>query len=82
MSAPRKDTAQPKNIKRRKQEQPYSPEEWAQLPVVLDCIQTARALGCCARWVSDHAPEVGGVKVAGRWRFGKGAIAKLVGIEG
>ena len=82
MSAPRKDNAQPKNIKRRKQEQPYSPEEWAQLPVTLDCIQVARALGCCARWVSDHGAEIGGRKVAGRWVFGKGKIAALVGIEG
>ena len=81
MARPRKSDAKPQNAKRRKQDKPYSPEEWRELPIVLDCIQTARALNCCARWVSDHAPEVGGIKIAGRWKFSKATIGKLVGIE-
>lgn len=79
--ARRKSDVKPQNAKRRKQEKPYSPAEWRELPIVLDCIQTARALNCCARWVSDNAESLGGRKVAGHWIFGKDAIAKFIGIE-
>lgn len=37
---------------------------------------------CCTteRWVSDHAKELGGFKVAGHWTFSKSAVAKMLGI--
>lgn len=64
----------------RKHRAPLSEYEWSCLPVSFEVDDMARA--CCAsrRWVSDHAAELGGRKIAGRWRFSKSEVAKMLGI--
>ena len=81
VSALRKLDAKPQNVKRRVQP-PYSEQEWRELPIVLDTLQAARAVGRCARWASDHAEQIGGKKVGNHWRFSKSAISRYLGIEG
>lgn len=65
---------------RREQRVPLSEHEWSCLPVTFGVEDMARA--CCAskRWVNDHAAELGGRKLAGRWHFSKSETAKLLGI--
>ena len=55
-------------------------EEWASFPMLMDVPDVARVLRCSKRWVSDHADELGGQKLAGHWRFGKASISKLLGV--
>lgn len=64
----------------RKHREPLTQREWDRLPISLDVEDMAKA--CCAskRWVSDHAIELGGRKLAGRWYFSKSETAKLLGI--
>ena len=66
--------------RQRKNRTPLSEYEWSCLPVTFGVEDMARA--CCAskRWANDHAAELGGRKVAGRWTFSKSKVAKLLGI--
>lgn len=56
-------------------------EEWRDLPITVDRFDMARALVCSPRWVADHAEELGGRKICGRWVFSKRELAKILGIE-
>ena len=58
-----------------------SSDEWRELPVTFGITEMARLVRCNWRYVSDHAAELGGHKVAGRWLFSKNAAADLLGLE-
>lgn len=57
-------------------------EEWRELPITVGVSDTARVLRISKHWVSDHAAELGGVKLGGRWLFSKSRLGELAGIEG
>ena len=59
---------------------PMSADEWSALPVTFDAAIMSRVCGCCLRYVQDHATELGGRKVAGRWLFSKPVVAELLGL--
>lgn len=56
-------------------------DEWRELPVTFGITEMARLVRCNWRYMSDHAAEFGGRKVAGRWLFSKSEAAKLLGLE-
>lgn len=58
-----------------------SAEEWEGLPITFDARTMARVLGCCVRYCQDHASELGGRLIGGRWIFSKPRTAALLGIE-
>jgi hypothetical protein len=68
--------------KQRKRQQALTEYEWNNLPITLSIDDMARACCTSRRWVSDHAAELGGRKIAGRWMFPKSETAKLLGIGG
>lgn len=55
-------------------------EEWQALPVTFGVTEMARLARTNWRYVSDHANEFGGRKIANRWLFSKSGAAKLLGI--
>lgn len=57
-----------------------SMEEWAQLPITFGGDAVAKVLGVNLRYVQNHAEELGGVKLGGKWLFSKPRVAALVGI--
>lgn len=57
-----------------------SEDEWRALPVTFGITAMARLTRTNWRYASDHAAELGGRKVAGRWLFSKSEAAKLLGI--
>lgn len=67
-------------MKTTKTEGAITESQWADLPMLLDVPDVALVLRCSKRWVSDHAEELGGTKVANHWRFGKTRIAELLGM--
>ena len=54
--------------------------EWEALPVTFGVTTMARLMRCNVRYVQDHAAELGGRKVVGRWLFSKTNVADLLGI--
>lgn len=56
-------------------------DEWRELPVTFGINDMTRLTRSNWRWTSDHAAELGGRKIAGRWLFSKSEVAKLLGIE-
>ena len=59
---------------------PMSADEWSTLPVTFNASVMSRVCGCCLRYVQDHAEELGGRKVAGRWLFSKPLVADILGL--
>lgn len=59
---------------------PMSADEWAATPITFDAVVMSRVCGCCLRYVQDHAKELGGRKVGGRWLFSKPLVAELLGL--
>ena len=59
---------------------PMSADEWAAVPVVFDAAVMSRVCGYCLRFVQNHAEELGGRKVGGRWLFSKPVVAQLFGL--
>lgn len=57
-------------------------KDWKKLPILLTVEDVADILGVRSRWVSTHATELGGRKVAARWVFPKAALSELLGIDG
>lgn len=55
-------------------------EEWRALPVTFGADPMSRLARTNWRWTVDHAAELGGRKIAGRWLFSKSEVAKLLGI--
>lgn len=55
-------------------------DEWRELPVTFGINDMARLARCNWRYASDHAAELGGRKIAGRWLFSKSEAAALLGI--
>ena len=58
-----------------------SVQEWRELPLTFGAREMARACGCCVRYCQDHATELGGRLIGGRWIFSKSRAAELLGIE-
>ena len=54
--------------------------EWADLPITFGTAEVARVFGCTLHYAQTHARELGGVKVAKRWRFSKPKVAAMLGI--
>lgn len=54
--------------------------EWEALPVTFDAPTMARVILSNLRYVQNHAKELGGRKVAGRWVFTKTRTAELLGM--
>lgn len=55
-------------------------EEWDALPVTFGSATMSRLLGTNVRYVQNHAAELGGNRIAGRWLFSKPRAAQLVGL--
>lgn len=64
----------------REQAAGLSVAEWEALPVTLDAPTVARAIRSNTRFIQNHAEELGGIKLAGRWIFSKARIAELLGL--
>lgn len=57
-----------------------SDAEWEALPVTFGAVTMARLLRSNPRYVQDHAHELGGRKLGGRWLFSKPRAAELLGL--
>lgn len=55
--------------------------EWQSMPITFGTSVLARLLGSDARYVSNHAEELGGRKLAGKWVFSKTKTAELIGLN-
>lgn len=58
-----------------------SVEEWERLPLTFGVHEMARIIGCGTRYANDHAEELGGRKVGGKWLFTKKGAAGLLGLD-
>lgn len=54
--------------------------EWEALTVTFGVDDMARLIRANKRFVQNHAEELGGYKVAGRWTFSKPKTAELLGL--
>lgn len=62
-------------------QEPMTREEWAELPIGLRVPEVARAGRVNERWVQNHAEELGGTIVGGKWMFSKSKIAEKFGLN-
>ena len=54
--------------------------EWEAMPVTFGAETMARLIHSNTRYVQDHAAELGGHKLGGRWIFSKPRAAELLGL--
>lgn len=57
-----------------------SAEEWLDTPVIFGVDVMSHVCGYGLRFVQNHAEELGGRKVGGRWLFSKPVVAQLLGL--
>ena len=59
----------------------FTMEDWESTPFQIGAPTMAKIVGSNLRWVQNHAKELGGVKLAGRWVFFKPRVAQMLGLE-
>lgn len=64
----------------KKSNKAFTSEEWEQLPFTFGVPEMAHILGAGQRYVSNHACELGAVKLGGKWLFSKPKVAGLIGL--
>lgn len=57
-----------------------SDSEWKSIPVTFGVQIMARLIHSNKRYVQNHAEELGGRKIGGRWLFSKIRTAELLGM--
>ena len=57
-----------------------SAEEWASLPYFFGSEDGVKVFGTSRRYLLEHAAELGGVLIGGKWQWCKGRVSQMFGL--